>query len=80
MYGLRELKNKSRDNSERGEKWGFFLLFDAAHSDMRRIMSPWKRMAIPSLYSRPQQVVVFDFASSLSQVEVKSLSTESSSE
>ena len=24
-----------------GEKWGFCLLFDAAHSDMRRFMSPW---------------------------------------
>ena len=40
VYGLRELKNKSQDNSEWVKNGDFCLLFDAAHSDMRRFMSP----------------------------------------
>ena len=57
VYGLRELKNKSRDHSQ-WVKNGDFLLFDAAHSDMRRLISP-KTGAWPSLLWTDESQAVF---------------------
>ena len=61
VYGLRELKNKSRDNCEWVKNGDFFLLFDAiiAHrcATMRYDSASPKTGAWPSLVSTLARMV-----------------------